>query len=89
MDILKEKEYIYLGYRNILTKFQYKLIRAIAKEGDVKKPNSGEFMSKYSFYQQSSINKALKSLIDKEMIYHEDGKYKVYDLFLSKWLERN
>lgn len=88
MEILAEREYIYFGYRNILTKFQYKLLKAIAKEGGVKKPNSGEFMKRHNFFQQSSINKALKSLLEKEMVYNEDGEYKVYDLFLSKWLER-
>jgi hypothetical protein len=88
MEILAEREYIYIGYRNILTKFQYKLLKAIAKEGGIKKPNSGDFMKKHNFFQQSSINKALKSLLEKEMIYNEDGEYRVYDLFLSKWLER-
>lgn len=89
LEILAERDYIFIGYRNILTKFQYKLLKAIAKEGEVKKPNSGEFMKKHNFFQQSSINKALKSLMDKEMVYNEDGAYRVYDLFLSKWLERN
>ncbi|VAW19402.1 hypothetical protein MNBD_BACTEROID01-691 [hydrothermal vent metagenome] len=33
-----------------------------------------------------NVNRALRTLLNKEMIYNEDSKYKVYDVFLSKWL---
>jgi len=87
-EILKEKEYIYFNYRNILTSLQFNLLKAIAKERTLEKPNSSVFIKKYNFTQASSVNKALKYLLDKEMIYYEDNVYKVYDVFLSKWLEK-
>ncbi|MCD6113467.1 MAG: hypothetical protein J7J86_09435 [Bacteroidales bacterium] len=86
-EILKEKEYVYFNYRNILTPLQFNLLKAIAKERTLEKPNSSTFIKKYNFTQASSINKALKYLLNKEMIYYEDNVYKVYDVFLSKWLE--
>lgn len=85
--ILKEKEYVYFNYRNILTPLQFNLLKAIAKERTLEKPNSSTFIKKYNFTQASSINKALKYLLNKEMIYYENNVYKVYDVFLSKWLE--
>ena len=88
-EILKEKEYVFLNYRNILTKLQFSLLAAIAKEGGVSSPNSSLFIKKYNFTQASSVNKTLKSLLKKEMIYQENNKYKVYDVFFSKWLENN
>jgi excinuclease ABC subunit C len=60
---------------------------AIAKEKILEKPNSSVFLRKYNFTQASSVNKALKYLLQKEMIYYENNVYKVYDVFLSKWLE--
>ena len=86
-NILKEKEYVYLNYKNILTTLQFNLLKAIAKEKTLEKPNSSHFIKKYAFSQASSVNKALKYLLQKEMIYYENNVYKVYDVFLSKWLE--
>ncbi len=86
-NILNENEFVYLNYRNILTSLQFRLLHAVAKENNIKSPNANSFLRKYNF-SQSSVNKSLKTLIDKEMIYHEDGAYKVYDVFFSKWLER-
>ena len=88
-DILAEKEYIYIGYRNILTKVQYSLLKAIAKEGGTEQPTSGYFMKKYNFSQPGTVSRALNSLLTKEMIFKENETYRVYDLFLSKWLEGN
>ncbi len=89
IDILSEREYVYLGYRNILTRLQFNLLKAIAKEQGVSKPNAGGFIRKYNFTQPSSVNKALKSLLNKEMLYFENGIYKVYDVYFSKWLGKN
>jgi len=86
-EILAEKEYIYIGYRSILTKVQYSLLKAIAKEGGTDQPTSGEFMKKYNFLQPGTVSRALNSLLTKEMIFKENETYRVYDLFLSKWLE--
>ncbi|HEX7585187.1 MAG TPA: ATP-binding protein [Prolixibacteraceae bacterium] len=87
-QILDEREYVYYNYKNLLTNNQFALIKAIAKEGKVERPNAGEFIQKYKLTQASSVNTSLKSLINKDMIYEEGNGYKVYDLFFSKWLAR-
>ena len=87
-NILKEKENIFYTYRNLLTTAQFTLLKSIAKEKKLQQPNSKEFLHKYKL-TASSVNRTLKALIDKEMIYYENGVYKVYDVFLSKWLEQN
>ncbi len=86
--ILEEREYIFHNYKNLLTASQFDLLKAIAKEGAIIKPNSKQFMEKYGFVQASSLNRALQALLDKEMIYKEENLYKVYDVFFSKWLEK-
>lgn len=87
-SILNEKEVIYYNYRNLLTKYQFKVLTAIAKENNVKAPSSKDFIYKYRLNTPSSVIRALKSLIKNEMVYEEKGVYQVYDVFFSRWLER-
>ncbi len=86
--ILKEREFVFYDYRNLLTLNQFALLQAIAKEEKVSQPTSKEFIEKHRLGQPSSINRSLKALIEKEMIYEEKGVFYVYDLFFSKWLEK-
>ena len=86
--ILEEREFVFQNYKNLLTENQFEVLKAIAKEKSIDKPNSKAFMKKYGFVQASSFNRALKALMDKEMVYKEDNYYKVYDIFFSKWLEK-
>ncbi len=86
--ILEEREYVFQNYKNLLTESQFEVLRAIAKEGSVDKPNSKAFMKKYGFVQASSLNRALNALLDKEMVYQEENYYKVYDVFFAKWLAK-
>ncbi|MBP7027844.1 MAG: ATP-binding protein [Bacteroidales bacterium] len=91
-EILDEQEKTFLQYRHLLTSNQWQLLMAVAKEGKVYKPQSGEFLGKHSLGTPAGSKRAVDALLDKEMIYVEsdsNGKYySVYDLFLSRWLER-
>lgn len=91
-DILEEQEKTFLQYRHLLTSNQWQLLMAVAKEGRVYKPHSGEFISMHSLGTPATIVRALDALLAKEMIYEESDSngryYSVYDLFLSRWLER-
>jgi hypothetical protein len=84
--ILDERDYIYYGYRNLLTSYQFSLLKAIAREGGVSKPNATECITKYNLNQGSSVNRALTTLGDKEMVLVENDTYYVYDVFFAKWL---
>jgi hypothetical protein len=88
LTILKEQEVVYYNYRNLLTSSQFALLMAIAKEKGVKMITSGSFIQKHGLTSASTVASSLASLIDKEMIYQEDEKYFVYDIFFSRWLER-
>ncbi len=88
LDILDENELVYINYRNLLTGTQWKLLEAIAKEGNATKLMSKEFIQSHGLTASSSIQTALAALMSKEMIYKEGDFYFVYDVFLEKWLER-
>ena len=65
-----------------------RLLKAIANEGVVKEPNAGEFVSKYAFKSASSVNAALKSLRDADLVDRTDAGYIVYDRLFALWLTR-
>ncbi len=85
--ILQENESYYYGYRNLLTEQQYLLLKAIGKEDGIAQPSSKVFINKHKLGTTSTINSAIKSLLNKELIFKEDGSFKVYDVFFSLWLK--
>jgi hypothetical protein len=86
---LRENEPVYYSYENLLTPLQWKLASAFAKEGSVKEPFSGEFLSKYNLKSPSSIQRAMKTLLKQEVIVFYNDSYIIYDVFFSLWLMRN
>ncbi len=88
LNILKENEKIYLNYRNMLTDYQWNLMKAIAKEGKIKMITARNFIDKYNLTSPSSVNTAINALIDKQLIFKNESRYHITDIFLWRWLER-
>lgn len=86
-NILKENEPVYISYRNLLTEYQWKVLTAIAIEGNAKLITSKDFIAKHNLGTPSSVHSAVKALLNKEMIYKEGDDYLIYDVFLERWLE--
>lgn len=86
-ELLKENQPVYYSYRKLLTENQWSLIKGIAKENGAKHVMSGDFIRKHDLGSASSIQTALAAILDKEMVYEEEGRYFVYDVLLSRWLE--
>lgn len=94
LDLLKEQQIIFFGFRELLTKQQWKLLKAIAKENYVLTPTSKDFINKHNLGSPATVLRSLKSLLNKEIIYttyNSEGikQYAVYDLLLKKWLVNN
>lgn len=88
-EILHEREGMFYNYRNLLTEFQFKLLKSIAKEKRIKQPYVKEFLKKYNLGTPSTVATALKALLVKELVTEEYGTYFVQDVFLSSWLDSN
>lgn len=86
-SILKENEPVYINYRHLLTDYQWKVLTAIALEGNAKLITSKEFIGKHKLGTPSSVHSAVRALLSKEMIYKEQGDYLIYDVFLERWFE--
>ena len=87
--IIDEHNFIYSNMYNLLTVTQYNLLKSIALEGHVGQPTSKNFINKYNLGTTSTISSAIKILLSKELIYQENNVYKLYDIFLQKWFEKN
>ena len=82
-EILKEDEFSYQTYYRMLTVNQSQLLKAIAHEGMATEINSSSFIKRYNLKGASSINTALKYLLEKELVLKEPEGYIVYDRFFA------
>jgi len=87
--IVDSNKYIYSENLFRLPDKQGKLLIAIAKDGKVSAPTSSEFIKKHNLISASSVQSALKGLIEKEFITRERNVYTVYDRFFEIWLKDN
>jgi len=86
--VLDERGPLNQTYQNILTRLQFTLLKAIALEGFVEKPTSSEFLKKHKLGAASSVKRTLTTLEQQDLIYLEEGRYAVSDIFLMHWLRR-
>lgn len=73
---------LYQGTLSLLPERQKEILFAIAKEGKA----SGSFIKKHGLLSQSSVQTAVKQLIDKEIITSDENVYQVSDRFFVLWL---
>lgn len=66
---------------------QKELLIAITKEGKAKAVTSGAFVKKYKLTSASSVQAALKGLLEKDFVTQEMGVCQIYDHFLGIWLK--
>lgn len=93
-EILKEQEIIFFSFRNMLTKPQWKLFKAIASEGTVYHPTSKEFLVKHHLGTSATVLRSLRTLMNYELVYGEPDTsgnqfYSVYDVFFQRWAENH
>ena len=92
LELLTQNEPVFFQYRQLLTSIQWNFLIAIAKEGEVKQLTAQKFISKYKIGTPANARRISKSLLEKELILETSSKegtsYRVYDVFLSRWLEK-
>ena len=87
-EIVEESTY---AYENLLVAYpagNIRLLKAIALEGCVKEITAGEFIARHHLKAASSVNSAIKKLLNNELVYKATNGYIVYDRFLNEWLRR-
>lgn len=92
LKLLKEQEYAFYSYRDILTKQQWKLLKSIASEGKSYAPTSKEFVQKHLLGSPATVIRSINSLQKKNIVfsqYDNNGTiyYSVYDVLFQRWIQ--
>lgn len=89
---LKHFEPAYYMYKKILSKNQFKMLAAVAKEGKAKNIQGKDFLNKHKL-SASTAKQSLQKLVSDQLIHETLDKtgssYFVYDVFLMRWLQNN
>lgn len=90
--IFDEYEDRFFEIRNLITSAQWNFLKAVASEGTTDHPMAKDFLLKYKIGTPANAQRCLASLLEKELLLatpHSEGTtYSVYNVFLSRWLER-
>ncbi|WP_300702855.1 ATPase [Bacteroides sp.] len=84
-NILSQLNFTYSSLLFQLPPKQKEVLIAICKEGKAKEITSSKFLRTYKL-TASSVQGAIKGLLDKDFVTCELGEYKVYDKFFEGWL---
>jgi len=71
---------------SMLSERQRELLFAIGKEGKAYEITSAEFINKHGLYSPSSVQSAIRQLLEKELVSKEGNAYHIYDRFFGLWI---
>lgn len=71
---------------NMMPPKQKMVLEAIALEGKATGITSSAFIKKHSLPSTSSVQAAVKGLLEKQLIVQSDGTYWIYDYFFARYL---
>lgn len=81
-----------VNYEQILSNLSLKqkaLVQAIAKEGTVTGITRSGFIKKYNLDSSSSVQSALRPLVNNDIVLQDGNAYRLYDYFFAYWLKRS
>lgn len=84
-QIISQQSFAYSALLFQIPAKQKEVLMAISKEGDVTNITSREFLNKYQL-TASSVQAAIKGLLEKDFITKDLDTYTVYDKFFAQWL---
>ena len=88
-NITQAQNGTYLMQLNMLSQKQKGVLQAIAREESVKSVTSGAFIKKHALDSASSVQSAMRGLLEKEIVTNDNGEYHVSDFFFQHWLQEN
>lgn len=68
---------------------QRDLLVAVGKEGKASQITGMQFVKRHHLSSASSVQKAAQTLVEKQLLTHQQGIYEVYDKFLAEWLRQD
>ena len=87
-NILRANEFTYQSILFQLPPKQKELLIALSKAGKAEAITSTKFIHRWHLSSASSVQSAIKGLLDKNFVTANLGIYEVYDRFFALWLTR-
>lgn len=87
-EIIQQEVPIFSMYQQLLTDFQWRTLKAIARDEEVQSPTSQEFLTRNNLGAASSVSTAIQLLLKKELIVQENNHYRLHDTLLMRWLQQ-
>ena len=88
-NILQMQDFTYQEIFSRLPEKQKEVLIAIRKEQKAIGVTSGKFIKKYKLSTPSSVQSALKGLLEKNLVSQEQNQYEISDRLLGVWLQKN
>ncbi len=88
-DMVQENSYKYSETMARLSMPQKELLMAIAAEGRAQRITSGQFIKRHRLLSASSVQAAMKKLIEYGIVTHNEGSYYVEDQLMNIWLNQS
>ena len=85
-NILRSNEFTYQAMLFQLPPKQKELLIALSKAGKAEAITSSKFIQRWHLSSSSSVQSAIKGLLDKNFVTTTLGVYEVYDRFFALWL---
>lgn len=85
-NILRSNEFTYQAMLFQLPPKQKELLIALSKAGKAEAITSTKFIQRWHLSSASSVQSAIKGLLDKNFVTTNLGIYEVYDRFFALWL---
>ena len=85
-SVVESNKTVYQGMVSMLSERQRELLFAIGKEGKANEITSAAFINKHGLYSPSSVQSAIRQLLEKELVTKEGNTYHIYDRFFGLWI---
>jgi AAA+ ATPase superfamily predicted ATPase len=84
--LLYRESSAYMNTWDLLTNRQRQALVALSETVPGESPFRTEMLRRFNMSQPAVMIRALKSLVDKDIVDKEDGRYGIIDLFFKRWI---
>ena len=86
--LLARENHAYTILWESLTKNQQRFLKGLTAEPPRVKPFSSEFLSRHKLGSPSSTQRAVQSLLERDIVDHENGSFVILDRFFRLWIQK-
>ena len=85
--LLRRESAAYMNTWDLLTHRQRQALVALSESGPGDSPFRPEILRRSNISQPAVMIRALKSLVDKDLVDKANGRYEIIDLFFKRWIK--